>query len=59
MWHLFPPGLDCTSHFLKFVVEVKASIPPHFLKLLIALNKGILSMQTFAQIILILVAVKF
>ena len=36
---VFPP------HFLKIVVEVKASGPPHVLKQCLAVSKGMLSVQ--------------
>ena len=50
---VFPPD------FLKIVVEVKSSGPPHVLKLVAGKNKGMLPVNTFAPTKLLFVAVKF
>ena len=40
MWRSCPAGLVFPPHFLKIVVEVKSSGPPHILKLWLVKSKG-------------------
>ena len=42
-----PPELIFPPHFLKIVVEVKASGPPHVLKLWLVISKGMLPITYF------------
>ena len=43
------PKLVFTSHFLKIVVEVKASGPPHVLDLWLGASKGMLPVKVKAS----------
>ena len=40
-----PPELVLTPHFLKIVIEVKASEPPHVLKLWLGVSKRMLYIE--------------
>ena len=40
-----PPELGFSPHYLKIVVEVKASGPPHVLRMWLAVSKGMLPVE--------------
>ena len=44
-----PPELVFPPHFLKIVVELKASGPPHVLELWLGVSKGMLPVKYFCS----------
>ena len=42
-----PPLTSFPPHFVKIVVEVKASGPPHVLRLWLGVSKGMLAVEYF------------
>ena len=54
-----PPSAIFSPHFLKIVVEVKASGPPHVIKLWLGVSMEMLPVSTFAPTKPLFVSVKF
>ena len=54
-----PPELVLPQHFLKIVIEVKASESPHVLKLWLGVSKGMLNVKYFRSTKPLYVSVEF